>query len=109
MRVSHAAFEDFKDLYKDISEIISKQLVLVAGMNNIIKRGDHNKFLPDIGKVGEKDNTPRNLQAFADVPFGNKSVLIDDVWFDALDGGVALWIRSRTHRTPRRRSSASKR
>ena len=94
MRVSHAAFEDFKDLYKDISEIISKQLVVVAGMNNIIKRGDHNKFLPDIGKVGEKDNTPRNLQAFADVPFGNKSALIDDVWFDALDGGADNQLRN---------------
>ena len=79
MRVSHAAFEDFKDLYKDISEIISKQMVLLAGMNNIIKRGDHNKFLPGIGKVGDKDRTPKNLHAFADVPFGYKVALIDDV------------------------------
>jgi hypothetical protein len=94
MRVSHAAFEDFKDLYKDISEIISKQMVLLAGVNNIIKRGDHNKFLPGIGKAGDKDHTPKNLQAFADVPFGNKAALIDDVWFDALDGGADNQLRN---------------
>ena len=94
MRVSHAAFEDFKDLYKDISEIISKQMVLLAGMNNIIKRGDHNKFLAGIGKVGDKDRTPKTLQAFADVPFGNKLALIDDVWFDALDGGADNQLRN---------------
>jgi hypothetical protein len=94
MRVSHAAFEDFKDLYKDISEIISKQMVLLAGMNNIIKRGDHNKFMPGIGKVGDKDHTPKNLQAFADVPFGNKAALIDDLWFDALDGGADNQLRN---------------
>jgi hypothetical protein len=94
MRVSHAAFEDFKDLYKDISEITSKGLFLVAGMNNIIKRGDHNEFLPGIGKVGDRDHTPKNLQAFADVPFGNKAALIDDVWFNALDGGADNQLRN---------------
>jgi hypothetical protein len=94
MRVSHAAFDDFKDLYKDISEIISKGLVLVAGMNNVIKRGDHNKFLPNIGQVGDRDHTPKNLQVFADVPFGNKAALIDDVWFNALDGGADNQLRN---------------
>lgn len=95
MRVSNAAFEDFKDLYKDISEIISKQLVLVAGINNLIKRGDHNQFMAGIGKVANgKDHTPKSLQAFADVPFGNKTGLIDDVWFDALDGGADNQLRN---------------
>jgi hypothetical protein len=95
MRVSHAAFEDFKDLYKDISEIISKQLVLVAGINNLIKRDGHDHFMPGIGKAANgKDNTPKSLEAFADVPFGNKIGLIDDVWFDALDGGADNKLRN---------------
>jgi hypothetical protein len=28
-------FEQYKDLFKDISEIISRQFVLIAGINNL--------------------------------------------------------------------------
>lgn len=44
-RVSAHEFVDAKDLYKDIAEIISRALVLVAGINNIKKRNSHNAFL----------------------------------------------------------------
>lgn len=43
MRVSADQFDAFKDLYKDIAEIISRQFVLVAGLNNLLKRGNHNQ------------------------------------------------------------------
>ncbi|RCK34890.1 hypothetical protein [Thalassospira xiamenensis] len=82
MRVSADQFDDFKDLYKDIAEIISRQFVLVAGLNNLLKRGDHNVFKPEIGMTKSgKDQTPKSLHAFTDIPFGLKSDFIDDNWF----------------------------
>jgi len=35
VRVSTHDFETYKDLYKDITEIISRQIVLIAGINNL--------------------------------------------------------------------------
>ncbi|KZB51378.1 hypothetical protein AUP41_07810 [Thalassospira xiamenensis] len=82
MRVSADQFDDFKDLYKDIAEIISRQFVLVAGLNNLFKRGDHNVFKPEIGMTKSgKDQTPKSLHAFTDIPFGQKGDFIDDNWF----------------------------
>ena len=46
MRVSTDDFQAYKDLYKDISEIISRQFVLIAAVNNMLKRADHDAFLP---------------------------------------------------------------
>lgn len=82
MRVSIDEFETYKDLYKDICEIVARQLVLVAGLNNLQKRNDHNAFKPNIGlaKSG-KDRTPVSLDAFADVNFGDKLNFIDDPWY----------------------------
>ena len=76
LRVSTENFLKFKDLYKDISEIMSRQLVLVGGINNLLKRGNHNSF-KDIGK-----HTPKNLNKFADCTFGNKQNFLDDSWYD---------------------------
>ena len=82
VRVSTHDFETYKDLYKDITEIISRQIVLIAGVNNLMKRSDHNAFQPGIGQVASgRDFTPANLNAFADVVFGKKLEFIDDSWF----------------------------
>lgn len=81
-RVSVDDFQMHKDLYKDISEVMSRQLVLVAGINNLIHRGDHNLF-GDHGK-----NTPISLNKFADVPYGNKLEYLDSSWY-VIDDGVA--------------------
>lgn len=95
MRVSADDFDTFKDLYKDISEIISRQFVLVAGLNNLLKRGDHNAFKPEIGKTKKgKDNTPRSLHDFADVPFGKKQELIDDSWYSLGDDAADNQLRN---------------
>ena len=75
LRVSADDFKTYKDLYKDISEIMSRQLVLVAGINNLIHRGDHDKF-KNIGK-----ETPKNLNKYADVPYGSKLIHMDDCWY----------------------------
>ena len=81
-RVSSHEFFDVKDLYKDILEIISRALVLMAGINNLKKRGSHNLFM-------QIPNTPENLDKFADLPLGRKLEFIDDNWYpiagDVLD------------------------
>lgn len=95
MRISNEVFESFKDLYKDISEIFSRQFVLVAGVNNLLKRGNHNTFKPGIGLAKNgKDYTPKDLHAFADVPFGKKLEYIDNSWFEPLDGGADNKLRN---------------
>lgn len=77
-RVSAHEFKDVKDLYKDIIEISSRALILIAGINNIIKRNSFNEF---------KDNKPKSLDEYADIPVGFKLQHIDDSWysFDGLD------------------------
>lgn len=87
-RVSAYDFQSYKDLYKDISEVMSRQLVLVAGLNNLIHRGDHNKF-KDFGK-----NTPKSLHAYADLPYGLKAGHLDDCWYDIADRSVNNQLRN---------------
>ena len=79
-RVSAHEFTEVKDLYKDISEIISRALVLVAGVNNLKKRGSHDLFFESPGK-------PRSLNKYADFPLGRKLDFIDDSWYP-LDNDV---------------------
>lgn len=52
MRVSAEKFESFKDLYKDMAEIIGRQFILVAGLNNLEKRGSPDDFAPVLTKKG---------------------------------------------------------
>jgi hypothetical protein len=92
MRVSTHKFEQYKDLFKDISEIISRQFVLVAAINNLRKRGDHNAFLPVIRNG--KDVVPASINAFADVSFGLKQDFIDDPWYEMMDGAVDNQLRN---------------
>jgi hypothetical protein len=81
-RVSALEFNDAKDLFKDMTEIMSRLLVLVAGMNNLNRRGDHNLFAP-------AKNAPANLKAYVDLPLGFKLQQIDQPWYrvnvDAID------------------------
>jgi len=95
MRVSNAAFESLRDLYKDISEIISRQFILVAGINNLLKRGNHDSFLPEIGRRGNGSNfTPKSLQEYANVAFGKKLDYIDGSWFDFMKGAADNKLRN---------------
>lgn len=43
-RVSASDFGSCSDFYKDLAEVFSRQLVLVAGINNLINRGDFDLF-----------------------------------------------------------------
>jgi hypothetical protein len=93
MRVSTDEFESNKDLYKDISEIISRQLVLVAGLNNLAKRGHSDAFAPKLAKSG-KNLAPATLNEFADVVLGSKTDFIDDSWYDMLEGSLSNRLRN---------------
>lgn len=75
-KISTKDFNEYKDLYKDITEILGKQLVLVAAINNILHRCDHNKFK-------EKDGgTLSSLAKFADKTLSDKFKYLDDCWFN---------------------------
>ena len=71
MRVSTKDFESYKDLYKDILEIISlfAKSILVAGLNNLLKRGNADSFAPKITNRGD-NIAPETLDAFAGVSLG---------------------------------------
>lgn len=87
-RVSTDDFQKYKDLYKDISEILSRQLILVAGINNVIYRKDHNKF-KDVGKA-----TPKTLNQFADLPYGFKVTHLDECWYKIGEGAINNQLRN---------------
>jgi hypothetical protein len=73
-RVSAHEFNDAKDLFKDIAEIMSRLLVLVAGLNNLNRRGAHNSFASAQG-------APSTLQEYANFPLGRKLQQIDNSWY----------------------------
>lgn len=94
-RVSVSRFEESKDLFKDLSEVISRLFVLVAGVNNVLKRGDHNAFKPGIGMTNSgKDLTPKSLHQYADIDFGRKQDYVEDSWYQILDGAVSNRLRN---------------
>lgn len=93
LRVSTSDFETIKDLYKDIAEILSKQTTLVAGINNILKRGDYNLFKVRNSNAG-RPIQPRDLNAFVDVSLAQKHDDIDDSWYDMLDGSLSNKLRN---------------
>lgn len=82
MRVSSQDFEEYKEVYKDLSEVLNRQLVLVAGINNLTKRGDHDAFAKGVRVTkGGKELAPSSLGKYADVSLGNKMLDLDEPWY----------------------------
>lgn len=85
-RISTKDFQSYKDLYKDIAEVLGRQLVLVAGINNVIKRGDRNAFLPVSG------NALSSLEKYSEKTLSEKFKYLDDCWYaidqSDIDAGV---------------------
>jgi hypothetical protein len=73
-------FEYISDLFKDISEVLSRQLVIVAGLNNLLKRNNHNEFKVTLS-VKNRNLEPQSLKDYADFDFGKKLSFIDSSWF----------------------------
>jgi len=82
MRVSSQDFVEYREVYKDMAEVLNRQLVLVAGINNLLKRGDHNAFAKGarVTKDG-KELASSSLGRYADVSLGNKLLDLDDPWY----------------------------
>lgn len=74
-RISTKDFQTYKDLYKDIIEVLNRQLVLVAGINNIIHRGDFNAFATISG------GTLSSLEKFAGKTLSDRFKYLDDCWY----------------------------
>lgn len=79
MRVSSQDFMEYREVYKDMAEVLNRQLVLLAGMGNLIERGDHNAFAVRTSKTG-KQLSPASLNEYADVALGNKLHDLDSGW-----------------------------
>ena len=74
-RVSVQDFSSLKDLYKDIVEILGRQLVLVAGINNLLHRSDANSF-PTID-----GGALRDLLKYSGKVLSDKFKYLDDCWY----------------------------
>jgi hypothetical protein len=55
---------------------------LVAGINNLVKRGDHHAFAKGVRvtKAG-KELAPSSLGKYSDVSLGNKMLDLDEPWY----------------------------
>ncbi|HCE1826253.1 TPA: hypothetical protein NJ265_000793 [Vibrio parahaemolyticus] len=91
-RVSTESFDTCNNTYKDLAEVYSRQLVLVAGLNNLIHRGDFNLFSDEIRISKKNDKVIKefsSLAEYANVDLGRKLAAIDNSFFnfdeDAID------------------------
>lgn len=75
-RISTKDFQSYKDLYKDIIEVLGRQLVLVAGINNIIHRKDSNAFATISG------GALSSLEKFSVKTISDKFKYLDDCWYN---------------------------
>ncbi|WP_244158865.1 hypothetical protein [Azotobacter beijerinckii] len=90
-RISTADFDICSNYYKDLAEVFARQLTLLAGLNNLIKRGDSDLFEPSLKLTKSKKVRPELecLNSFANVDLGSKIGFIDDCFYridmDAID------------------------
>lgn len=78
-RVSTADFTTYKDLYKDVVEVIDKELTILAGINNIHNRGGFAIF-----KENKDGKAISSLEKFAERSLAKKLeyLLDDNCWYD---------------------------
>ncbi|WP_312072659.1 hypothetical protein [Atlantibacter sp.] len=80
VRISTADFDTCNNFYKDLAEVFYRQLTMVAGLNNLIKRNDYNLFNDSVrlNKRNEGIKNYASLNSFANVDLGSKLSAIDD-------------------------------
>lgn len=87
-RVSSHDFFSLKDIYKDVLEIIARQIVLVAGINNLYHRGNFNSFKAiDGGSLS-------SLQKFSEKTLSDKFKYLDDSWYNLAITDLNLSLRN---------------
>ncbi|WP_047337229.1 hypothetical protein [Pseudomonas protegens] len=90
-RISTADFDVCSNYYKDLAEVFSRQLTFLAGLNNLIKRGDSDLFESSLKLTRAQKIRPEleNLNSFSNVDLGSKLAFIDDCFYridmDAID------------------------
>ena len=87
-RVSAQDISGLKDLYKDVIEILSRQLVLVAGFNNLLHRGGANCFKAIDG------GTLRDLRKYSAKALSDKFKYLDDCWYKIDSEAYNLGLRN---------------
>ncbi|MNF97660.1 hypothetical protein D3C84_804970 [compost metagenome] len=88
--MSTADFDTCNNFYKDLAEVFSRQITLIAGLNNLLKRGDYNQFEPSLKHTKKGTRVElESLNAYANVDLGNKINFIDNSFYaidlDAID------------------------
>ena len=87
-RVSSQDFFELKDLYKDILEVVARQIVLVAGVNNLYHRGNFNSFkMVDGGALS-------SLQKFSEKTLSEKFKYLDNSWYNLNKADLNLGLRN---------------
>lgn len=82
MRGSSQDFEEYKEVYKDLPEGLNPQLALVAGINTLVKRCDHDTFAKGVHVTkGGNELAPSTRGNYADVFLGSKILDLDDPWY----------------------------
>jgi len=74
-KISKLGFDNCKDIYKDLAEVFGRQLILVAAINNLLKRKDFNLFKSKDGGVLS------SLDKFADKVLADKFKYLDECWY----------------------------
>ena len=82
-RLSTADFEACSNFYKDLAEVFARQLTFLAGVNNLIKRGDSDLFESTMKVTKAQKVRPEleSLNSFANVDLGSKFAFIDDCFY----------------------------
>ena len=87
-RVSSQDFFGLKDIYKDVLEIIARQIVLVAGINNLYHRGNFNSFKAIDG------GTLSSLQKLSEKTLSDKFKYLDECWYNLSVSDLNLGLRN---------------
>lgn len=87
-RVSTSDFDTCSNYYKDLAEVFSRQLVILAGLNNLLKRGDFDQFDDEVSlnRRGQQIREFSSLDKFADVDLGRKLDAINDSFYSIETG-----------------------
>jgi hypothetical protein len=83
-------------LYKDVAEVFSRQLTLLAGINNLIKRGCSDHFDPSL-KLTNKGRTAKgldSLDSFSNLDLGNKVKYIDNCFYKIEESAIDNQLRN---------------
>ncbi|HHY5156792.1 TPA: hypothetical protein ACV5F9_002185 [Klebsiella michiganensis] len=71
-KISIEDFNSISDIFKNITEVLSRSLTFVIGVNNINMRGDFNKF---------HNNKINTISEYSKLDLATKLKYVDDTWF----------------------------